>query len=92
MKVTAVFYYPLLFYPLLLCSSLQHKAGYLLGALLSLTHLLILLWQKVDCPMTPEVRGSWDPKFRLQKSLEGAFFNRFVPVCHFLSVVLFKDL
>lgn len=60
MKITAIFYYPLLFYPLLLCNTLQHKVGYVFGALLSFTHFVILLWQKVDCPRTPEVRRSLD--------------------------------
>lgn len=60
MKITAIFYYPLLFYPLLLCNTLQHKVGYVFGTLLSFTHFVILLWQKVDCPRTPEVRRSLD--------------------------------
>lgn len=58
MKVAAIFYYPLLFYPLLLCNTLQRKVGYVFGTLLSFTHLVVLLWQKVDCPRTPEVRRS----------------------------------
>lgn len=56
MKIIAIFYYPLLFYPLLLCNTLQHKVGYVCGALLSFTHFIILLWQKVECLKTPEVR------------------------------------
>lgn len=56
MKIIAIFYYPLLFYPLLLCNTLQHKVGYAFGALLSFTHFIILLWQKVECSTTPEVR------------------------------------
>lgn len=56
MKIIAIFYYPLLFYPLLLCNTLQHKVGYVFGALLSFTHFIILLWQKVECSKTPEVR------------------------------------
>ncbi|XP_076002994.1 receptor for retinol uptake stra6-like [Genypterus blacodes] len=55
MKIMAIFYYPLLYYPLLLCSTLQHKAGYVLGTLLSFTHFGVLLWQKFDCPKTPEI-------------------------------------
>lgn len=56
MKIIAIFYYPLLFYPLLLCNTLQHKVGYVFGALLSFTHFIILLWQKVECSKTLEVR------------------------------------
>ncbi|KAF7650973.1 hypothetical protein LDENG_00117760, partial [Lucifuga dentata] len=54
MKIISIFYYPLLFYPLLVCSTLQHKAGHVCGALLSFSHFGVLLWQKVDCPKTPE--------------------------------------
>ena len=59
MKIIAIFYYPVLFYPLLACSTLQHKAGYVFGTLLSFGHFGILLWQKFDCPKTPEVRRQW---------------------------------
>ncbi|KAM3626221.1 uncharacterized protein V6R79_025018 [Siganus canaliculatus] len=55
MKIIAIFYYPVLYYPLLVCSTLQHKAGYVFGALLSFTHFGILVWQKFDCPKTPEI-------------------------------------
>lgn len=55
MKLLSIFYFPLLYYPLLLGSTLQLKTGYLFGALLSLTHGSVLLWQKIDCPKTPEV-------------------------------------
>ncbi|XP_071755924.1 receptor for retinol uptake stra6-like [Centroberyx gerrardi] len=55
MKITSIFYYPILYYPLLLCSTLQHKAGYAFGSLLSLSHFGVLLWQKFDCPKTPEL-------------------------------------
>lgn len=56
MKIIAIFYYPLLFYPLLLCNTLQHKVGYVFGTLLSFTHFIILLWQKLECSKTPQVR------------------------------------
>lgn len=56
MKIIAIFYYPVLYYPLLVCSTLQHKAGYVFGTLLSFTHFGVLVWQKFDCPKTPEVR------------------------------------
>ncbi|XP_077445027.1 receptor for retinol uptake stra6-like isoform X1 [Stigmatopora argus] len=55
MKIIAIFYYPLLYYPLMLCSTLQLKAGYVFGTLLSLTHFGVQLWQKLDCPKTPEL-------------------------------------
>lgn len=56
MKIIAIFYYPILYYPLLVCGTLQRKAGYVFGTLLSLTHFGVLAWQKFDCPKTPEVK------------------------------------
>ncbi|KAK5601751.1 hypothetical protein CRENBAI_020996 [Crenichthys baileyi] len=55
MKIIAIFYYPVLYYPLLVCGTLQHSAGYVFGALLSFTHFGVLVWQKFDCPKTPEI-------------------------------------
>ncbi|XP_057699807.1 receptor for retinol uptake stra6-like [Corythoichthys intestinalis] len=55
MKIIAIFYYPVLYYPLMLCSTLQLKAGYVFGTLLSVIHFGIQLWQKLDCPKTPEL-------------------------------------
>ncbi|XP_041845041.1 receptor for retinol uptake stra6-like [Melanotaenia boesemani] len=55
MKIIAIFYYPVLYYPLVMCCTLQHKAGYVFGALLSFSHFGVLVWQKFDCPKTPEI-------------------------------------
>uniref|UniRef100_A0A672GX90 Receptor for retinol uptake STRA6 n=1 Tax=Salarias fasciatus TaxID=181472 RepID=A0A672GX90_SALFA len=55
MKIIGIFYYPVLYYPLLVCSTLQHKAGYVFGTLLSFSHFGVLVWQKFDCPKTPEI-------------------------------------
>ncbi|XP_044076958.1 receptor for retinol uptake stra6-like isoform X1 [Siniperca chuatsi] len=55
MKIIAIFYYPVLYYPLLVCGTLQHKAGYVFGTLLSFSHFGVLVWQKFDCPKTPEI-------------------------------------
>ncbi|XP_056135324.1 receptor for retinol uptake stra6-like [Lampris incognitus] len=55
MKIIAIFYYPILYYPLLVCGTLQNKASYALGSLLSMSHFGVLLWQKFDCPKTPEI-------------------------------------
>uniref|UniRef100_A0A672Y8T1 Receptor for retinol uptake STRA6 n=1 Tax=Sphaeramia orbicularis TaxID=375764 RepID=A0A672Y8T1_9TELE len=55
MKIVAIFYYPVLYYPLLVCGTLQLKAGYVFGTLLSFSHFGVLLWQKFDCPKTPEI-------------------------------------
>uniref|UniRef100_A0A3Q3MVD3 Receptor for retinol uptake STRA6 n=1 Tax=Mastacembelus armatus TaxID=205130 RepID=A0A3Q3MVD3_9TELE len=55
MKIIAIFYYPVLYYPLLVCGTLQHKAGYVFGTLLSFSHAGVLVWQRFDCPKTPEI-------------------------------------
>ncbi|MGH0146527.1 UNVERIFIED_CONTAM: hypothetical protein FKN15_008325 [Acipenser sinensis] len=54
-KILALFYYPALYYPLLACGTLHSRVGYVLGSLLSWTHFGVLVWQKVDCPQTPEI-------------------------------------
>ncbi|KAM9408351.1 LOW QUALITY PROTEIN: receptor for retinol uptake stra6-like [Pholidichthys leucotaenia] len=54
-KIIAIFYYPVLYYPLLVCTTLQHKVAYMFGAVLSFTHFGVLVWQKFDCPKTPEI-------------------------------------
>ncbi|KAI4872186.1 hypothetical protein NFI96_031027 [Prochilodus magdalenae] len=53
--ILALFYYPALYYPLLACGTLHNKVGYVLGSLLSWTHFGVLVWQKVDCPRTPQI-------------------------------------
>uniref|UniRef100_A0AAR2IYD1 Receptor for retinol uptake STRA6 n=1 Tax=Pygocentrus nattereri TaxID=42514 RepID=A0AAR2IYD1_PYGNA len=53
--ILALFYYPALYYPLLACGTLHNKVGYVLGSLLSWTHFGVLVWQKVDCPKTPQI-------------------------------------
>ncbi|KAK6294074.1 hypothetical protein J4Q44_G00349040 [Coregonus suidteri] len=55
MKIVAVFYWPALYYPLLACGTRHSKLGYVLGSLLSWTHFAVLVWQKLDCPKTPEL-------------------------------------
>ncbi|XP_054627373.1 receptor for retinol uptake stra6-like isoform X2 [Dunckerocampus dactyliophorus] len=55
MKIIAIFYYPILYYPLMICSTLHHRTAYVFGTLLSFCHFGVLLWQKFDCPKTPEL-------------------------------------
>uniref|UniRef100_A0A3Q0T0Y4 Receptor for retinol uptake STRA6 n=1 Tax=Amphilophus citrinellus TaxID=61819 RepID=A0A3Q0T0Y4_AMPCI len=55
MKIIAIFYYPVLYYPLLVCGTVQRKASYVFGTLLSFSHFGVLVWQKFDCPKTPEI-------------------------------------
>ncbi|XP_076860728.1 receptor for retinol uptake stra6 isoform X2 [Brachyhypopomus gauderio] len=53
--ILALFYYPALYYPLLACGTLHNSVGYVLGSVLSWTHFGVLVWQKVDCPKTPQI-------------------------------------
>nr|XP_061812866.1 receptor for retinol uptake stra6-like [Nerophis lumbriciformis] len=53
--ILGVFFYPALYYPLLACGTLHNKVGYVLGSLLSWTHFGVLVWQKIDCPTTPQI-------------------------------------
>ncbi|XP_062855546.1 receptor for retinol uptake stra6 [Trichomycterus rosablanca] len=53
--ILALFYYPALYYPLLACGTLHNKVAYVLGSLLSWTHFIVLVWNKVDCPKTPQI-------------------------------------
>ncbi|XP_064191641.1 receptor for retinol uptake stra6-like [Anguilla rostrata] len=54
-KILALFYYPALYYPLLASGTLRSKAAYVLGSLLSWVHLGVLIWQKAECPKTPQI-------------------------------------
>lgn len=67
--VLAMIYYPALYYPLLACGTLHSPVGYVLGSLLSWSHFGVLVWQKVDCPRTPEVSESERPPGKLPLSL-----------------------
>ncbi|XP_078286066.1 receptor for retinol uptake stra6 [Rhinoraja longicauda] len=53
-KIVALLYYPALYYPLLACATVKNKVGYLLGSLLSWLHCGVLIWQKVECPLSRE--------------------------------------
>ncbi|XP_075996025.1 receptor for retinol uptake stra6 [Genypterus blacodes] len=53
--ILGLFYYPALYYPLLACGTLHNKVGYVLGSLLSWTHFVVLVWQKIDCPKTTQI-------------------------------------
>uniref|UniRef100_A0A8C5FTK1 Receptor for retinol uptake STRA6 n=1 Tax=Gadus morhua TaxID=8049 RepID=A0A8C5FTK1_GADMO len=58
--ILALLYYPALCYPLLACGTLHNKVGYVLGSLLSWTHFSVLVWQKIDCPATPQIHKYYD--------------------------------
>ncbi|XP_075064400.1 receptor for retinol uptake STRA6 [Mixophyes fleayi] len=52
--ILALFYYPALYYPLLACHSVQKTAGCIVGTILSWMHCGALIWQKAECPQTPQ--------------------------------------
>ncbi|XP_028922374.1 receptor for retinol uptake STRA6 isoform X2 [Ornithorhynchus anatinus] len=54
-KIIALLYYPAYYYPLIACATVRHRVGYILGCLLSWTHCGVLIWQKVECPQSPEI-------------------------------------
>ncbi|XP_067327281.1 receptor for retinol uptake STRA6 isoform X1 [Anolis sagrei] len=54
-KILALLYYPAFYYPLLACATVRHRAGSLLGCLLSWCHGVVYLWQKVECPQSPKI-------------------------------------
>ncbi|KAG8440266.1 hypothetical protein GDO86_006148 [Hymenochirus boettgeri] len=53
-KILALFYYPILYYPLLACQSVQRTIGYIIGTVLSWLHCGALIWQIAECPQTPQ--------------------------------------
>lgn len=55
-KILALLYYPAFYCPLAACATVGHRAGYLVGCLLSWCHCVVHIWQKVDCPQSPKVR------------------------------------
>uniref|UniRef100_A0A8D0GNE7 Receptor for retinol uptake STRA6 n=1 Tax=Sphenodon punctatus TaxID=8508 RepID=A0A8D0GNE7_SPHPU len=54
-KIMALLYYPAFYYPLIACATVRHRAGYLLGCLLSWCHCVVHIWQKADCPQSPKI-------------------------------------
>lgn len=64
-KILALFYCPLLYYPLAACAAVPHRAAHLLGTALSWAHLGAQVWQRAECPQTPQV--SQDAASRLQQ-------------------------
>ncbi|KAG9489600.1 hypothetical protein GDO78_005519 [Eleutherodactylus coqui] len=53
-KILALFYYPALYYPLVAGHSVQNIPGYIAGTILSWMHCGALIWQKAECPQTPQ--------------------------------------
>lgn len=54
-KILALLYYPAFYCPLAACATVGHRAGYLVGCLLSWCHCVVHIWQKVDCPQSPKI-------------------------------------
>uniref|UniRef100_UPI00398EC577 receptor for retinol uptake stra6 n=1 Tax=Pristiophorus japonicus TaxID=55135 RepID=UPI00398EC577 len=79
-KITALLYYPALYYPLLACSTVKSKVGYLLGSLLSWYHCGVLLWQIAECPLTSELYKYYSLLRSLPQLLCLAFLSLVYPV------------
>lgn len=54
-KMLALLYYPSLYYPLAACATARHRAAHLLGTALSWAHFGVHVWQRTECPQTPQV-------------------------------------
>ncbi|XP_078388414.1 receptor for retinol uptake stra6 [Cetorhinus maximus] len=79
-KITALLYYPALYYPLLACATVKGKLGYLPGSLLSWLHFSILLCQKVECPLSPELYKYYSLLRSLPQLLCLAFLSLVYPL------------
>ncbi|XP_077174292.1 receptor for retinol uptake STRA6 [Paroedura picta] len=55
LKILALLYYPVFYYPLIACATVRHKIGYVFGCLLSWCHCVVHVWQKVECPESPKI-------------------------------------
>ncbi|XP_040269638.1 receptor for retinol uptake STRA6 [Bufo bufo] len=53
-KIFSLFYYPALYYPLLASHNVHKIPGYIAGSILSWMHCGALIWQKAECPQTPQ--------------------------------------
>ncbi|KAJ6664131.1 hypothetical protein lerEdw1_008346 [Lerista edwardsae] len=54
-KIMALLYYPALYYPLVACATVRHRAGYFFGCLLSWCHCVVQIWQTVECPQSSKI-------------------------------------
>ncbi|XP_073917730.1 receptor for retinol uptake STRA6 isoform X2 [Castor canadensis] len=54
-KMLALLYYPSLYYPLAACATARHRAAHLLGTALSWAHFGVHVWQRTECPQTPQI-------------------------------------
>ncbi|XP_072409082.1 receptor for retinol uptake stra6 isoform X2 [Chiloscyllium punctatum] len=79
-KITALLYYPALYYPLLACATVKTKLGYFLGSLLSWLHFSILLCQKVQCPLSSKLHEYYSLLRSLPQLLCLAFLSLIYPL------------
>uniref|UniRef100_H3AAE8 Receptor for retinol uptake STRA6 n=1 Tax=Latimeria chalumnae TaxID=7897 RepID=H3AAE8_LATCH len=54
-KILALLYYPIVYYVLLACETVKSIVGYIMGVFVSCTSFGFLIWQRVQCPKTPEI-------------------------------------
>ncbi|XP_069758678.1 receptor for retinol uptake stra6 isoform X2 [Narcine bancroftii] len=54
-KIIAMLFYPVMYYPLIACAAMKNKVSYLFGSLLSWLHCGVLIWQRIECPLSLEM-------------------------------------
>ncbi|XP_006866631.1 PREDICTED: stimulated by retinoic acid gene 6 protein homolog [Chrysochloris asiatica] len=79
-KLLALFYYPVLYYPLAACTTARHSVAYLLGSTVSWAHFGVQIWQKVECPQAPKIYKYYSLLASLPLLLGLGFLSLWYPV------------
>ncbi|XP_023568363.1 receptor for retinol uptake STRA6 isoform X2 [Octodon degus] len=79
-KMLALFYYPVLYYPLAACATARHRVAYLLGSVLSWAHLGVHVWQGAECPQAPKIYKYYSLLASLPLLLGLGFLSLWYPV------------
>ncbi|OBS67133.1 hypothetical protein A6R68_04316 [Neotoma lepida] len=79
-KLLALLYYPVLYYPLAACATAGHRAAYLLGTVLSWAHFGVQVWQRAECPQDPKIYKYYSLLASLPLLLGLGFLSLWYPV------------
>ncbi|XP_075391677.1 receptor for retinol uptake STRA6 [Tenrec ecaudatus] len=79
-KLLALFYYPVLYYPLAACATARHEVAYLLGSMLCWAHFGVQVWQRVECPQGPKIYKYYSLLASLPLLLGLGFLSLWYPV------------
>ncbi|XP_038436878.1 receptor for retinol uptake STRA6 isoform X3 [Canis lupus familiaris] len=79
-KILALLYYPALYYPLAACATVRHGAAHLLGSMLSWAHFGVQVWQRAECPQTPQIHKYYSLLASLPLLLGLGFLSLWYPV------------